>query len=82
MQHVNGVIELRQIQHPECCCGIANPDFPYPSADRIHGLPVVRFAPMLDLVELVSRFTTWRLWKRTQIVECAATEFNGFAIDH
>ena len=37
---------------------------------------------MLDPVELISRFTTGRLRKRTQIVECAASEFNGFRIDH
>jgi hypothetical protein len=37
---------------------------------------------MLDPVELISRFTAGRLWKCTQIVECAASEFNGLRIDH
>jgi hypothetical protein len=41
------------------------------------GLPIVRLAPMLDPVELISRFTEGRLRKFTQIVECAASEFNG-----
>jgi hypothetical protein len=60
-------------------CGIANPNFPDPSADRIHRFPVVRLAPVLDLVELMSRLVTGRLRKRTQIVECATSEFNGLA---
>jgi hypothetical protein len=37
---------------------------------------------MLDLVELISRLTPGRLWKRTQIVECTASEFDGLGIDH
>jgi hypothetical protein len=40
MQHVNGIIELRYIQHSECSCGIANPNFADASANRIHRLPV------------------------------------------
>jgi hypothetical protein len=56
--------------------GIANPNFPHPSANRIHGLPVVGLAPMLDLVELMPRLTPSRLWKRTQTVECAASELD------
>ncbi len=82
MQHVNGIIELRHIQHSECSRGIANPNFPHPSANRIHGLPVVGLAPMLDLVELMSRLTPSRLWKRTQIVECAASELDRLEINH
>jgi hypothetical protein len=54
MQHVDGIIELRHIQHPERSCGISKPNFPHPSADRIHRFPVVRLAPMLDLVELIT----------------------------
>jgi hypothetical protein len=55
MQHVDRVVELRHLQNSECSGGIAN--FRHPSADGIHGLPVVRLAPMLDLVELMSRLT-------------------------
>jgi hypothetical protein len=77
MQHVDGIIELRHIRAlPR---GISNPNFPHPSANRIHGFPVVRLAPVLDLVELMSRLVTGRLRKRTQIVECATSEFNGLA---
>jgi hypothetical protein len=65
MQHVNGIIELRYIQHSECSCGIANPNFADASANRIHGLPVVRLAPTLDLVKLISRLTPSRLRKAT-----------------
>jgi hypothetical protein len=53
-----------------------------PSAKRIHGLPVGWLAPMLDLVELISRLMPGRLWKRTQIVERTASEFDGLGIDH
>src|SRR5260221_1391161 len=65
MQHVNRIVELRHIQHPECSRGISNPNFPHPAADRIHGLPVVRLAPMLDSVELISRLTPGRCRKCT-----------------
>src|SRR5258708_30015809 len=82
MQHVNGIIELRHIQHSECSRGIANPNFPHPSANRIHGLPVVRLAPTLDLVELISCLTPGRCRKCTQIVERTASEFNGLRFDH
>jgi hypothetical protein len=37
---------------------------------------------MLHLIELISRLTPRRFRKRAQIVERAASEFNGFAIDH
>ena len=54
----------------------------HPSADRIHGLPVIRLAPMLHLIKLVSRLTPGRFRKRAQIVECAASKLNGLEIDH
>jgi hypothetical protein len=73
MQHVNGIIELRHIQHSECSCGIAYPNFPHASANRIHGLPVVGLAPVLDLIKLMPCLTPSRLWERPQIVECAAS---------
>src|ERR1700716_2046085 len=41
MQARRPVVELRHIQNPERSGGIANPNFPQPSADGIHGLPVV-----------------------------------------
>jgi hypothetical protein len=37
---------------------------------------------MLDLVELMPRLTPSRLWKRTQIVECAASELDRLEINH
>ena len=82
MQYVNGIIELRHIQHSECSRGIANSNFPYPSANRIHGLPVVRLAPVLDLVKLMPCLTPSRLWKRTQIAECAASELDRLEINY
>src|SRR5882757_8924267 len=59
-----------------------DPNFPHPSANRIHRLPVVGLAPMLDLLELMSRLTPSRLWKRMQIVECAASELDRLEINH
>jgi hypothetical protein len=59
-----------------------DPNFLNASADRIHGLPVVRLALMLDLVELMSRLAPGCCRKRTQIVKCAASEFNGLRYDH
>src|SRR4051794_16592295 len=64
MQHVNSVIEPRHIQYSECPGGIANPNFLHPAANCIHVLPVVRLAPMLDLVELVPRLTPGSFRKR------------------
>jgi hypothetical protein len=81
VQHVDSVIELRHIQHSERSCGISNPNFPHPSADRIHGLPVVGLAPMLDLVELISRLAPGRLRKRAQILQCATSELDGLRIE-
>jgi hypothetical protein len=37
---------------------------------------------MLDLVELMPRLAPSRLWKRTQIVECAASELDRLEINH
>ena len=37
---------------------------------------------MLDLIELMSRLTPGRLWKRTQIVECAASELDRLQVSH
>jgi len=64
VQHVDGVIELRHVHYSEYSCGIANPDFPHAAADCIHGLTVIRFTSMLDLVELISRLTPSRFRKR------------------
>ena len=77
MQHINGVVELRHIQHSEYSSGIANSNFPHSSANRIHGFPVVRLAPTLDLVERISRLTAGRLRKRAQILQRAALELDG-----
>jgi len=61
---VDGVVELRHIQHSKRSRSVANPNFTYPSADCIHRFPVVWLAPTLDLVELISRLTPGRLaWK-------------------
>jgi hypothetical protein len=57
-------------------------NFPHSSANRIHGLPVVGLAPMLDLVELVSRLTPGCLRKRAQILKRAASELDGLGILH
>jgi hypothetical protein len=63
-------------------CSVANPHFPHPSADHIHGLSVIRLASMLHLIELVSCLTPGRFRKRAQIVECAASKLNGLEIGH
>jgi hypothetical protein len=81
MKYVNGITELRHIQHPERSRDIPNPNFPHPSADGIHGLLVVRLAPTLDLVELISRLAASRLRKRAQILQCATSELDGPGID-
>jgi hypothetical protein len=57
-------------------------EFPAPSANGIHGLPAVRLAPTLDLIELMSRLAPGSLWECAQIVECAATELERLRIDH
>ncbi len=82
VQHINGVVELRHIQHSECPRGISNSNFAYPSADGIHGLPVVWLAPMLHLIELMSCLTPCRFRKRTQVLQCAASELDGLRIGH
>jgi hypothetical protein len=82
VQHIDGVVELRHIQHSEYSGGIANPNFLHPSANRIHGFPVVRLTPMLDPVELISCLTAGRLRKRAQILQCTASELDGLEIDH
>jgi hypothetical protein len=82
VQHVGSVVELRHVQHSECSRSVANPNFAYPSADRIHWLLVVWLAPTLDLVELISRLTPGRLRKRAQILKRTASELDGFGIDH
>jgi superfamily II DNA or RNA helicase len=35
VQYIDGVVELRHIQHSECSHGSANPNFPDPSANRL-----------------------------------------------
>jgi hypothetical protein len=82
MQHVDGIIELRHLQHPERSCGISNPNFPHPSADRIHRFPVVRLAPMLDLDEPISRLAPGRRRKRAQIFKRIASELDGLGFHH
>ena len=57
-------------------------EFPAPLGNGIHGLPVVRLAPALDLVELMSRLALGSLWECAQIVECAASELDRLGIDH
>jgi hypothetical protein len=51
-------------------------------ADRVHGPPIIWLAPVLHLIELMSRCTPGRLRKRTQIVECAASELDGLGLHH
>ena len=70
MQHIDGVVELCHIQRSEYSRGIANSNFQHSSANRIHGFPVVRLAPVLDPVELISRLTPGRCRNANRLAHC------------
>src|SRR4029453_6977145 len=53
-------LRISPLHHPEGSRGITYPDFLHALPDAIHGLPVVRLAPALHSVELISCFTAGR----------------------
>src|SRR5690349_5902 len=76
MQHIDSILEFRHVQHSECSRGIANPDFPHPCTNTVHGFPIIRLTSALDLIELKSSRTACGLRKRAQIFECAISELD------
>src|SRR5437762_6414914 len=79
---MNCVLEFRYVQYSKGSGGITNSNFSHALADGIHRLPVIRLAPTLHLIELISRFTPGGLRKCAQILKCAASKLDRLRIQH
>lgn len=82
VKHVDRTGKLGNIDHPECPESIVNPYFFNTLPYRVHGFPVVRFQPFLNLIDLVSCYSPCRKRKVTKIVEGTASELNGLGSGH
>src|SRR5580693_8728494 len=54
VQHVNGVVQSCNVDHPIGANGVADSDLTNTGTDRWHWFPVARVATPLDLVQFVA----------------------------
>src|SRR5215475_2356271 len=54
VKHINRIFEPGEVEHPERPSGVPDPDFFNSRANAVHGLPVIRLATALHLIELKS----------------------------
>jgi len=78
VQHIDCVFEFGDVDHAERASLILNPDFLYTRADGFYRFPVIRFFPVLNLVNLITGFTTGRKRKVAQVVQRTTDELNQF----
>lgn len=74
MQHVDGVADVRNVNHAKRATRVANAYLTRAAANGIHGLPVVRVEAALDAPQLPTGFLTRLFRKFPQICECAAAK--------
>ncbi len=79
MQHMNGIADVRDVNHAKRAVRIANAYFTRTAAYRIHGLPVVWVEAALHAPQLPPGFLTYLFRKLPQIRERAAANSNGLA---
>ncbi len=67
MQHMNGIANVRHVNHTERAARVANADFTRATANGIHGLPVVRVEAALNAPQLPPGLLTHLIRKLPQI---------------
>ena len=78
MQHVDGVADVRDVNHTKRTTRVANAYFTRAAANGIHGLPVVWVKAALHAPQLPPGFLTRLFRKLPQICECATAKLQWF----
>jgi hypothetical protein len=75
--NADGGRECGDIDYAKRSVFLTNPDFPHAGADAGHRLPVIRIIALLHLKQLKACFSPRRRRKAGQILQSAATKFDG-----
>lgn len=60
MQYIDRILLFGDVDHPKRTGFILKPDFLYTSPDGFYRFPVIGFLAMLNLIDLIARFTAHR----------------------
>src|SRR5581483_877115 len=82
MQHVDRTGELRHIDDPERTGRVPDSNFLGSLPNGRHRLPVLRLAPVLYLVQLVTGLAPCRNGEGAQVIESTAPEFDRLGTGH
>ena len=74
VQHIDGIFQTGQINHPKRSCFVPDTDFFNSPANSRHGLEMIRLPSFLHLLQLLSGLSSRRLRKRSDILQSIADE--------